>query len=142
MGGTDTPQKRKEIVEQEAAKLKALLFIPNEIQRNIHEGFDPILVTEEVVDNHFNRIFNFILDFDSNSKNDAQFIEETKDALAYFIGELIDELQDGFINGYSDVVVFFRENFKKLLAAGAGPEMGMFLGSFGTDQIMTYVTAG
>lgn len=65
-----------------------------------------------------------------------------KDALAYFIGDMIDELQDGFINGYSDVVVFFRENFKKLLAAGAGPEMGMFLGSFGTDQIMTYVTAG
>lgn len=71
MGGTDTPQKRKEIVEQEAAKLKALLEVPAEIQRNIHEGFDPIIVSEEVIDNHFARIFNFILDFDSSSNDDA-----------------------------------------------------------------------
>lgn len=38
-----------------------------------------------------------------------------KDALAYFIGEWVDELQDGFLNGIQDVVMFYRENFKVLI---------------------------
>lgn len=64
-----------------------------------------------------------------------------KDALSYFIGEWIEELQDGFQNGLTDVVVFFRDNFKALLIAGAGPEMGMMVSMMGTDTIMRYVTS-
>ena len=67
--------------------------------RNIHEGFDPLLVSGEVVDLHFLRILNVILDFDSSTRSDADFVEEMKDALSNFIGEWIEELQDGFING-------------------------------------------
>jgi hypothetical protein len=36
--------------------------------------------------------------------------------------------------------VFLRENFKKLIQAGTGPEMGMMIGALGTDTIMNYVT--
>jgi hypothetical protein len=141
MGGQDSQQKRKTLVETEATKFKEFLKIPNEISRNIHEGFDPLLVSGEIVDSHFERLLDVILDFDQ-SRPDAEFIEEMKDAIAYFIGEWIEELQDGFINGMSDVVIFFRDNFKDLIIAGAGPEMGMMIQMMGTDTIMRYVNSG
>ena len=79
---------------KEAAKLKDLLFIPSEIQSHIHEGFDPILVSGDVIDQHFQLILDLVLDFDTTNpvNNDAKFIEELKDAFAYFIGEWIEEL--------------------------------------------------
>lgn len=66
MGGHDTPEKRKELAEGEAEKFKALLFMPNEVVKNVHEGFDPLLVSGEVVDTHFANILNTILDFDEH----------------------------------------------------------------------------
>ena len=65
-----------------------------------------------------------------------------KDVLAEAIGEAIDELQDGFVNGMSDVVVFFRSNFRILLEAGAGPEMGSMVAGMGTETIMSYISSG
>ncbi len=139
MGGEDTPYKRKLLIEQESEKFKALLFVPREVEPNIYEGFDPLLVSGDVIDAHFAKALNLILDF-SDSSPDSQFIEEVKDALILLIGEWIDELQDGFKNGMSDVVIFLRDNFKALIQAGAGPEMGMMIGALGTDTIMNYVT--
>jgi hypothetical protein len=63
-----------------------------------------------------------------------------KDDVSYFIGEWIEELQDGFVNGMSDVVIFFRENAKVLIEACSGPEMAGMLSAFGTDTMMQYVT--
>jgi hypothetical protein len=40
----------------------------------------------------------------------------------------------------SDVVIFFRENLKVMIEAGAGPEMGMMLSGMGTDTVMKYIT--
>ena len=141
MGGEDTPEKRKILVEAEAEKLKALLFVPREIEPNIYEGFDPVLVSGDVIDVHFAKALNLILDF-NDSKPDSQFIEEIKDILIFLIGEWIEELQDGFKNGMSDVVIFLRDNFKAMIQAGAGPEMGMMIGALGTDTIMNFVIKG
>ena len=80
MGGQDTPQKRKELVEQEAEKFKALLFVPSEVVPNVYEGFDPVLVSGDVVDVHFAKALNLILDFD-DSGADAHFIELLKDSI-------------------------------------------------------------
>ena len=63
-----------------------------------------------------------------------------KDVLSDAIGEWIEELQDGFVNGMSDVVVFYRENFRVLLEAGAGPEMGSMVSSLGVSTVMRYIT--
>lgn len=139
MGGSDTPDKRKALAQGEADKFKASLKVHPSVQLNVHEGFDPVLVSEEVVDTHFARILDVILDFD-DSQTDAQFIEEMKDVLAFFIGEWIDELQDGFINGMQDVVLFFRENFKAIISESAGPDMAMIVGTMGTDTVMKYVS--
>jgi hypothetical protein len=81
-----------------------------------------------------------ILDFDPETRPDSEFIEEMKDALIYFFGDLIEELQDGFSNGMQDVVIFMRENILKLIKEGTGPEMSMMVGMLGTDTIMGIVT--
>ena len=38
------------------------------------------------------------------------------------------------------MVVFFRDNFKALIQASAGPEMGMMISGLGTNTIMNYIT--
>lgn len=63
-----------------------------------------------------------------------------KDELSDLIGEWIEELVDGFVNGMSNVVVFFRTNFKVMLEVGGGPEMGAMISSMGIDTVMNYIT--
>lgn len=91
MGGQDTPEKRKELIEKEAEKFKGLLFVPREVEPNVYEGFDPVLVSGDVVDVHFAKALNLILDFNESS-SDAEFVELAKDTLIFFVGEWIDEL--------------------------------------------------
>ena len=67
-------------------------MIPEEIKENVFEGFEPLLVSEDVVDNNFLNIVNTILDFDNVKNTDAQFIELMKDVLSLFVGEWIEEL--------------------------------------------------
>lgn len=138
--GQDNPASRKKLIETEAEKLKNLLFVPDEIKSNIYEGFEPLLVAGDSVDTHLTRIMDVILDFDPETRPDSEFIEEMKDALIYFFGDLIEELQDGFSNGMQDVVIFMRENILKLIKEGTGPEMSMMVGMLGTDTIMGIVT--
>lgn len=40
----------------------------------------------------------------------------------------------------SDVVVFFRANFRVMLEVGGGPDMGGMIGMMGIEPIMNYVT--
>jgi hypothetical protein len=78
-------------LEDESEKFKALIFLPNEVKANVYEGFDPVLVSGDVIDIHFAKALNLILDF-NDSQPDAQFIEQIKDTIVNFIGEWIDEL--------------------------------------------------
>jgi hypothetical protein len=62
-----------------------------------------------------------------------------KKILQSFIGELIDELQDGFVNGVQDVVQFIRENVRVLLESSGGSEMAVFI-NMGVDSIMKLIS--
>ncbi len=75
MNGQDNADNRKKLASQEAEKFKTYLTVPREIVDNVHEGFDPVLVFGEVVDTHFLKILNAILDFDDGTKTDQEFIE-------------------------------------------------------------------
>lgn len=138
--GDDSPASRKKLTDVEGEKLKALLFVPDEIKGNIYEGFEPLLVAGDSVDTHLVRIMDIILDFDNESRPDSEFIQELMDAIIFFMGDLIEELQDGFSSGMQDVVIFLRENILKLIKEGTGPEMSMMVGMVGTDSIMNMVT--
>ena len=97
-------------------------------------------MASEIVDTYFKTLLDTVLDFDSSTRSDKEFVQEMKDILTLFVGETIDELQDGFVNGMQDVVIFCRENFKVLIEAATGPEMGMMIGMLGTNTIMDYIT--
>jgi hypothetical protein len=43
------------------------LKVPASIEANIYEGFDPILVSNEIIDTHFAKILKEILDFEDNN---------------------------------------------------------------------------
>lgn len=92
MNGQDNQESRKALAEGEAKNFKTYLTVPQELVFHVHEGFDPILVTNEVVDTHFLKILNAILDFDETTRSDGEFIESMKDVLSDAIGEAIDEL--------------------------------------------------
>jgi hypothetical protein len=62
-------------------------MIPSSIKDNVHEGFDPLLVSGEILDTYFIKIINCILDFKNNTQSDPQFIEDLKFVLCNFIGE-------------------------------------------------------
>ena len=59
--------------------------------------------------------------------------------LSNFIGEWVEELQDGFVDGMSDVHKFFRENFRIMLEVAGGPSMGGMISGMGTDSMLTAV---
>jgi hypothetical protein len=43
----------------------------------VYEGFDPILVAGEIIENHFKEVFNMILDFDFNKSDEENMNELT-----------------------------------------------------------------
>ena len=67
MNQVDTAENRKRLVDAEAEKFKTYLFIPTESINNIHEGFDPLIASSDVIDTHFIKIVNAILDFDETA---------------------------------------------------------------------------
>ena len=125
---------------REAEKYKAYLIIPEDVRENIYEGFDPIIASSDLIDSHFERIINSILDFDDAQRSDTEFIEMIKDRMADFIGELTEELQDGFHNGLSDVILFFRANVRVQLEVAGGPEMGGMMSAMGLEKAMNLIT--
>ena len=91
MHNQDTPENRADLSLKEATKFKNSLFLPEELKPSVYEGFDPLLVSHDIVDLHFPSILDSILDF-PNPNNDQLFIEHMKDVLCLLIGEWIEEL--------------------------------------------------
>lgn len=66
MKNQDTPENRKALIEREAEKFKSRIIIPESIRSHVHEGFDPLLVSHEIIDKYLAQLFNAVLDFDSS----------------------------------------------------------------------------
>ena len=137
MGGKDTLENRKKLAERESAKLKACLFIPEQIKNNVHEGFDPILVVSDIIDDNFLSIFDFIMDDYQGSESEQ--IRTLIRKFQLLLGEVVDELKDGFENEMQDTSVFLKENIDNLVKMGVGEEMAMFSGMF-TTKVMEHMS--
>lgn len=55
---------------KETEKLKNTLKIPSVIEGNVLEGFEPLLVTSELIDVHFMHLVNHALTYVPDSSND------------------------------------------------------------------------
>jgi hypothetical protein len=124
-----------------------MLSMPESLETKVFEGFEPILVSEDVIDDNMINFIDIVMDSSPNSSGNLseeqiaiEFGIKIKKQTIHFIGEWIDELKDGFTDGMTDTVFFFRENINNSMKKAGGEEMGAMLEGFGTDMIMGYIT--
>jgi hypothetical protein len=141
MDEEDTPATRKVYAEKESNKMKNNLCVPEAVKENIHEGFDPLLVGGEVIDKHVVLLLTYVLDYNEETVGDEEFVNNVKDLVAEFVGELVDELKDGFVNEFADAMDFLKENVKMMLDKAGGAEMGPMYQNMGTDTVMKFITS-
>jgi len=55
------------------------------------------------------------------------------------IGQYVSEVEDGFIEGVPDIIVFLRENIKALFKAACDPSKAAMAVMMGVPPIMAYV---
>jgi hypothetical protein len=60
---------------KESAKLKHTLVIPAAVSKHILEGFEPLLVTGELIDKHFMHLINHALSYVAGTSNEQVYIE-------------------------------------------------------------------
>ena len=62
----------------------------------MYEGFEPLTVSADLIDTYLPRFINIVLDHDDRQDSEEILATKLSDWLTRFIGEWIDELQDGF----------------------------------------------
>jgi len=107
------------------------------VKGHVHEGFDPLLVSRDVIDDHLYKLLDITLDFDDKKDAEQKYLSDIKVALEDFIGEWVDEMQDGFEDGMTDVVRFFKDNSQHAMQGG---ELEMMMTMMGTETIMKYIS--
>lgn len=50
MGGEDTDVKRRELARSMATEMKNYLIVPPSCEGQLHEGFDPVLGSGDIID--------------------------------------------------------------------------------------------
>ena len=116
--------------------LKTVCSIPDESRDSIYNEFDPVLITMECVEKMMYKMFDDILDYDGD---DAGFIKMFKDNNAALIVKIISEIEDGFIEGINDVLVFLRVNMCNILMAAAPPAQAATAKGIAIPCIMKFI---
>lgn len=93
-------------------------------------------MVQDIIDENLKDVFSYILDF--RGTNEPEFAQELINKLKLLIGEVVDELKDGFENEMQDVVVFLRLNIDKIVKDGLGSDMEIF-SSMATNKIMDQI---
>jgi len=107
---------RKRLCDKAFAAMKSAITLPEECKNSIYNEFDPVLLSLECIEKMMYKIFDDILDYDGD---DAGFIKMFKANNAELIIKIISEIEDGFIEGLNDVLVFLRLNISNLIMASA-----------------------
>lgn len=103
----DNPDNRKKLAQKEAEKIQKGLVIPASLSASVYEGFEPLTVSADILDTHIIKLINLVLDHDEESESEDDFNDKLGDWNLRFLGEWIDELQDGLVNGQQDALLFF-----------------------------------
>lgn len=56
-------QLKSQFYTEQLARLRPVLFVPEEVKESIFEEFDPLLCSMDVIEVNIKRIFDSILDF-------------------------------------------------------------------------------
>jgi hypothetical protein len=110
---------RRELINKAVAALKQNTSLPDESRDSIYEQFDPVLIMNEIIESMIYSAFDQLLDYNGD---DAGFIELIKKLSADVIVRVTSEIEEGFVDGINDVLVFFKANISSILMAAAPPQ--------------------
>ena len=135
-GDGKNKEDRKRLVDRALNSFKEAFTLPDESRDSIYEEFDPVLITTECIEKSIYKIFDDILDYEGD---DAGFIKMFKANNAELIVKIISELEEGFYEGYKDVIVFCRVSIVNLLMAMAPPQQAATAKGIAIPVIMKFV---
>ena len=95
------------------------------------------MIFNEMFEEKFPQIVDGILDFQGQNKND--FIDLVNKRCTGFVGQYVAEVEDGFIEGVPDIMVFIRENIKAMMRAACDPAKAAMAEMMGVPPIMAYI---
>jgi len=110
---------RKQLVDKAVAALKATLKLPDEVRESVIDQFDPVMIVNEIVAEKMPSFLDALIDYEGDCPG---FITLLKTRSAELIVEIIREIEEGFIDGINDILVFFKVNASDLLMASAPPQ--------------------
>ena len=116
--------------------LKKVFTMPEESKKSIYEEFDPVLITTECIESMMYKMFDDILDYEGD---DAGFIAMFKKNNAALIVKIISEIEEGFMEGFNDVLVFLRVSCGNLLMASAPPAQAATAKGIAIPCIMKFI---
>lgn len=112
-GSVDTLS--KEFAKQLCNKLKT-----EGVKDSIHEGFEPAMNIQEVLEKSLKVGIEQILQR-GPEQSFADFYPAVKEQAVDALGKSVEELEDGFVNGEADVLKFIEYNIEEYNKATAGP---------------------
>ena len=134
-GNGATKESREELVKKASEALKGVLHLPDKCKDLVHEGFDPVLVCNEVIEEKSRPILDEIVDFDDD---DDEFIEMLRDRSTEMIGAVLEDIEEGFKEGLDDMKVFVKENVSAILKASSTPDKAIYVG-FAVPGVEKYI---
>jgi len=94
------------------------------------------MITNEIIESQIGSILGAILNYKGD---DAGFIKVIKEQSASLIVKIISEIEEGFIDGMNDVVVFFKANIIAMLMASAPPQQANMAKGIAIPAIIKFV---
>ena len=116
--------------------MKDLIHLPEKSRDAIYDAFDPVLIMNESVESNLPRMLELILTFEGS---DEEYVEKIKAESQLIVGEVVCDIEEGFIEGMNDVNVFLKENATVVVKAANSPEKAALASMMAVPQIMKYV---
>ena len=111
---------RKQILDKALKALKDNLSLPAESRESrLSEQFDPVLSVNEVCAKSLPSMLDELMDHEGD---DASFIAMIRKNSGDLIAQIIGEIEEGFIDGMNDVLVFLKSLATDLLMSSAPPQ--------------------
>lgn len=123
MGGYDTKQARGAIIKKIRAEAEKHLHLPEKCKDSIVEPIDPVIMINDLVGAMSQKVIFSILDFKPLKQEniDTEFIDKMRYLSEECIMTVIEEIEEGFTDGFDGVKVFLEENMKALIATMCAP---------------------
>lgn len=116
--------------EEIAAKLS-----DDKDQANIHEGFEPKMVVQDIVKAYTIRAARVVQEQPDGLEDYLQFLAPLKRLAMEAVAEFMDEVRDGFVNGDEDVWKWCLNNIQAYNVAQAPPQMAMMANMKSQQQL-------